>query len=481
MRRVLSLLLLLAMLCALAACGQTPVEGETPTADGEETAPTPEPTQQPTRELALGQPNQIGQEAELCIRAGFVSPRLRAPGGSSYYSPGREDALYLVLFGELKNLGTRQLRADKLFRLELAGGDAGRYQEADRICALTGKGTQLQSSPKLEPLEKILVYYAFEIPEDRAEGSFNLRVTAKSGGIYSASFTLTELEALCPPLELGETVEGDHVALTVEDVFYTRDLRPSSPSGIYTHYTAKEGSVFLIVKVRGKNLSASNISYSSLASASCVYAGKYHYEGSSVFEQENGRNLNDMTEYYTLDPLEMGVCYLMISLPEEAEGGPVDLLLYSDGTYYRGPAPRAQEAEDDPLLRILREELSYGQTLELLGEPENTSQYAGREQFSASYAECAFYGVPGELWMSFRARSAGDAQEEYELCGVQWSAFSPISEEQSGKILSEFEESFGGHGRGEEGELSWRSQKGENIDLWRTDRGEIETVGYGYY
>ena len=128
-------------------------------------------------------------------------------------------------------------------------------------------------------------------------------VTDKDGNVYTAEFDLAQFEA-------------------------------EQPGGYYTYYEAESGKLYLIVKVSTTNLKGNDLKYDAIAGVSCVYNEKYNYSAFCVLEKDGGTNLNGYPSQYAISPLDSGVCYYLMEVPEVVQQGPVVITVYVGGQYY---------------------------------------------------------------------------------------------------------------------------------------------------
>ena len=168
---------------------------------------------------------------------------------------------------------------------------------------VTEEGTELERVHKIDPLATQQLYFAFAFSKGTEEAEYTLQVTDKDGNVYTAEFDLAQFEA-------------------------------EQPGGYYTYYEAESGKLYLIVKVSTTNLKGNDLKYDAIAGVSCVYNEKYNYSAFCVLEKDGGTNLNGYPSQYAISPLDSGVCYYLMEVPEVVQQGPVVITVYVGGQYY---------------------------------------------------------------------------------------------------------------------------------------------------
>lgn len=337
MKKAAAFLLALLMLLVLCACGESG-SGSSGRSSGKKKESV---TKTNKNKINFSEPLEL-DEAELRFRACMTGPEVRPPIRETFYTvhEAGEGKTFLILCAELVNLDKQEHRVEELAELELSVSGEKERLKPERIYAVTDGGTEIERDPVLEPQQSRLLLFAFEIPEEQENARFDLRVTDRKGNLRSGSFSEEELTELCPELVPGEPVEGPHLVLTLEKVFFTEKLIPSNPKGYYSTFSAPEGKSLLVVRISFKNLMGTGICFDKLADVHCLYAGKYHYDSSCVFEKADGSDLNSFPGNYSLDPLDTRSCCYLIAVPPELQQGPAVITVFCDGVYYRCSLPR---------------------------------------------------------------------------------------------------------------------------------------------
>lgn len=118
-------------------------------------------------------------------------------------------------------------------------------------------------------------------------------------------------------LKKGDTIETDNVSITLNKVELIYDVLPDNIDGLYEHYEAKKGNVYIAVDIDVKNLQKQNLSCEDVMTVTADYDSGYSYSGFAVVKDNTtGFTYASIT---SISPLEsMGMKYL-IDCPQEVE------------------------------------------------------------------------------------------------------------------------------------------------------------------
>lgn len=320
MKKLLALLLVLTMVLSMGACGKK---------NPEEAAAA----------MSLEQANQLGSTVEYTLVYGYAAEKVLPPIPSSVYSYYEADAgnTYITLVMDVKNLDSKAVDADQLMDVKLQAGAA----KFDSNCVVEEDGgTDLGYSniTQIQPLETARLYYLFETPA--TVDTSNLRVTVSKGrNNQQSALDLAIFKDRVQTWYSGQAVTDDNTLhAQLEGIYFSDTLYPPHADGYYHYYEADQGKTYLIAKMTVKNLKGTDLEYDAIAGVSCVYDGKYTYQAATVHEAEEGADLNDYSSE-AIKPLETGILYYMMEVPEEVENGPVVVKFYCLGQYYEYPLP----------------------------------------------------------------------------------------------------------------------------------------------
>lgn len=118
-------------------------------------------------------------------------------------------------------------------------------------------------------------------------------------------------------ISVGETISNDYMEITINKVELIYDVLPDDVSGLYTHYEADQGNVYLHIDTDVKNLGKQNLACDEILKATADYNSGYTYSSFAVPEDSNtGFTYANIT---SIKPLEtLGVHYLF-ECPQEVE------------------------------------------------------------------------------------------------------------------------------------------------------------------
>ena len=133
------------------------------------------------------------------------------------------------------------------------------------------------------------------------------------------------------PISVGETITTDNMEITINKVELVYDVLPDDTSGIYTHYEADPGNVYLHIDTDVKNLGKQNLSCDDILQAVADYNGGYTYSGFAVPEDSNtGFGYANIT---SIGPLETLGMHFMFSCPQEVEESNNPLFITLEPSY----------------------------------------------------------------------------------------------------------------------------------------------------
>lgn len=132
------------------------------------------------------------------------------------------------------------------------------------------------------------------------------------------------------------------------------------PAAYYVHYEAEAGKAYVDFCISYKNTSGANVGAADVFTAELLYAGKYHYTGSSIIETDSRGNFT-YSLITAIAPLTTEYLHYLFEVPEEImhSSEPMEITFTVDGNRYtytkggrntgsRPPEPPKQEAPDAP-------------------------------------------------------------------------------------------------------------------------------------
>lgn len=359
MKKVLLLLLSLAMLLSLFACidkktveadqpadSNDPATEESLTSEGldrsedatgdEFVSKDTEPEKAGTLpEIILNGINTVDGFAEYELVTVYKTNDVAPPKPASVYTHYEAAAgnTYLVVVTDVKNLQNTSVSAGDLLSTSL---DIGGNSHSG-ICIVEedeGSSFGYSNTTTVAALETARLYYLFEVPENA--DTENMVFSAEAGKeVRSVTMGLSAFESQTKSFSIGEEItDGETVSATVNEIYFSNTLYPPRPGSYYQYYEAPTGKTYLILKMTAKNLKGTDLKYDAIAGVSCTYNEKYKYSTFACFEQDGGANLNGYSSQYAIAPLDSGILYYLAEVPAEVESGTVEISLYIAGEYY---------------------------------------------------------------------------------------------------------------------------------------------------
>lgn len=315
MKKFICLLLGLAMCCSFAACGD--IGGST------------------AESLNFHSTQTVEGMVEYTVTHAFTTQDVMPPILSGVYShfPAGTGNTYIVVVMKVKHLGNTQVSVDTLMTPTLkVGGNA--YPYKGLIVADRGTSFNYPGITGISPLETMELYHAFQVPEGTPTEDLTLALQIGKK-TYEGKLSLSEFAAA--PVQQNVPF-GDAVSLTLEDMYFTQELRPANPEGSYRYFTAEEGSTYLVLQCTVTN-NGNDIACDEIAGVSCLYDGKYRYTGKAVAEEQDGSDFAYSAGNETLKALQSRRLYFLFEVPTQVENGPIILSFYLNGSYYTCQMP----------------------------------------------------------------------------------------------------------------------------------------------
>lgn len=88
-------------------------------------------------------------------------------------------------------------------------------------------------------------------------------------------------------ISVDDTITTEYAEITINKVELTYDALPDNASGLYTHYEAYSGNVYIYLDVDAKNLEKQNLRYDDILFATADYNDGYTYSSFAFPEESN--------------------------------------------------------------------------------------------------------------------------------------------------------------------------------------------------
>lgn len=373
MKKRIALLLALALLLGLTACGSTKEDTE-PTEEPEQTvqteteqseepaeAETPEEPAEPEApeftQVTIGDTVTLaGVDLELTT-TGFLSGDQLEEGLSiSSHDPNSK---YFWLEGTVINVGTETLDTLGLeCAVTIVFDDTYSYDGDLMIRNMDGLGPFAESKvffwadvppAMLERYQTVKVQFGYndgfgdydwQANSERVVTGYTNRYEFVQGdGAAAASNDGAAAEgtdtAAPKTIAIGDTITTETCEFTLTNVEMTYEVMPPNTNGVYMSYAAESGKVYAHVEADVKNIMQRDIRIDELFKTSVLYDGKYAYDGFTVVN--NGDNNFDWVgSYVAATPLETCKAHGIVECPAEVDtsGKSVVVTITLDGTPY---------------------------------------------------------------------------------------------------------------------------------------------------
>ena len=149
------------------------------------------------------------------------------------------------------------------------------------------------------------------------------------------------------PIEEKETISiADTCEFFVDYTDITDDVMPPQPGDWYSHYEAENGKVYVDICVSYKNLATKNRSADEIINATLIYGGKYQYNAFSMIEEDNRGDFT-YSNITSIAPLSQEYLHYLFEVPAEVEtsDGALTILLKVEGNPYSVTVREGVEGE----------------------------------------------------------------------------------------------------------------------------------------
>lgn len=299
MKKLIALLLALATMLALCACGKTPAtpdETNAPTAAGTEAAPATEAPTEAAKEIEYYEELTTLPTMDTLSTASYSGKSTSSTNGETTkivykYSLADDTTVDTYITG-IQDYG---------FSVE-----AGTEADYDLI-----ENSYVVAHITLDGLKAELSI----VPE-------NLREMPSSAA---------------KPLVFGQKITTDEYEFTLNNVELTYELKPQNTSSWYTSYPADSGKVYIHLDGTLYNASKRDICIRDLPVAKADFDNGYTYEGFALIDDgDNG--FDYVSSYVACTPLETCHYHCLIECPEAIDNSDAPLFVtitLADGITYR--------------------------------------------------------------------------------------------------------------------------------------------------
>lgn len=313
MKKVLSLILAVCLLVALAACNNKSDSGKKSSGS----------------ELRPGKEYSARNYADFTLRKIYSTQKLTAPLGSSYYDNNNAGEIYVDVLLELTNTGKESIRCNEVVVASVVGGDGDTYTDAFYVVE-TADHSGLRQYEDIAPEETVRLHCAVSVPEDETDLTVKLELNGKR---FSCDYTLGQVLSDATALQVGQTIGDEaHALLRFNGIEHTDRLDPSDTSGVYRYYEVDDpDNTYLVVKFDVANNGAEEFYIEDLVGVKATYMDQYNYTGFLVVEDDGGAGFSS---YNGILPLDVGHGFCLIEVPKTVVGNQVTVTVFFDGNEY---------------------------------------------------------------------------------------------------------------------------------------------------
>lgn len=286
------------------------------------------------RELNFNANNEIPEYLSYSLKRIEASDKILPSNPTSYYTyyeAKTEGNVYLDIVLDVQNLQTISADVSDLLGVTIT---ANGVEYTGFAVAEDEDGKNFDQYCSIAPLDNITIHLLTEIPS--SEINSDIEVSVYGNGIaFNGSYNFSNVLSNREYLKVGAKITTKDVSeISIVSLEFASDLYPRNPTGYYSYYYAKSGKIFLMLTVDVKNKKATSLMIDNVAGVRAVYNGKYNYTSTTVFDDDDGKNLSSDSSIYSIEPLDSLRLYYLFELPQEAKGGQVELTISVAGEKY---------------------------------------------------------------------------------------------------------------------------------------------------
>lgn len=287
--------------------------------------------------LNIEEAKSINDTIEITIKSNKILNKITpsaATGYYTYYEAG-EGKKFFDIIADVKNISSEPIKIGEICKSKLII-DEKEYDISYMAEENDGQRINAYASSKsIDPLTTETYHFAAKVNSDLVdkENTAKLVLTinnkdytyvvniVKSDNDISSDKSTINLNYKGTEILKDQLVSvKDTCEFTINSFDFTKKVLPTTPSGYYHYVDAKDGKVYLDIKVTVKNLKSSAVKQDTmLGNITLVYNNNYEYSCSKVIEKDNGQDLNTYTNLYDIDPLATMNYHIISEVPEEVQ------------------------------------------------------------------------------------------------------------------------------------------------------------------
>lgn len=337
MKKLISVLLLAAMLCSLAACKNSRIHTDTSKKTTEHITASVSDQPAVSEEgvhVAAGSTINVEETidtdaSEFFVESFNITNNVVALLGRSDWGNYKAETgkTYADLCISYKNIGQSETLAKDVLSGLLTY--AGQYKYTGFSIAEQEQRSRLVESSIVDiaPGGSEYIHYLFELPKEAETSSagINIELFVDGKNFYFIGREETGesdvgkrygVEKSSGNVKANEIISTENSEFYIEYSDMTDKVIPISASGFYRYYEADKGNLYVDVCFSYKNMGTENAEAGNIVSAKLKYSGKYEYSGFPVIETRSRSSLGNTTGEM-IAPLTTEYIHYLFEVPEE--------------------------------------------------------------------------------------------------------------------------------------------------------------------
>ncbi len=304
----------------------------------EKPAPVEVPKADTTPVIAVGELIST-DKCEFSVDYVNITSDVLPPSPGSWYSHYEADSgkVYVDFCVAYKNLDSRDIEADETVSGNLIYADKYEYTGFSMVEKDSRSDFTYSNITSIAPLTTEYVHYLFEVPEEVADsgsgivlkmtiGDKDYKVVVREGDGSPVAEAEPQTGKTSGEVEVGEVVAARNAEFNVDYSDITAKVTPPHPGSWYSYYEADAGKVYVDVCFAYKNTSDKSVDADEAISAKLRYADKYDYSGFSMIEKDSRSDFT-YSNITNIAPLTTEYIHYLFEVPEEVQSSSESIVI----------------------------------------------------------------------------------------------------------------------------------------------------------
>lgn len=253
----------------------------------------------------------------------------------TYYKPTKSTNVLADIVMKVTNLKDEEMKLSSVLKGTYVIDEVD--YEASTV-KISEDGKTISQNATLEAKESARIHFYAEVSPDKLGKDIEFKFTNKDEDkpvVASMNFTLKDANKHYESKNLNDTIasngKGD---IVLQSVNVTKQIEPSSPTGLYTYYKVKSDTdSFVVLTTSITNTSGSDLAASSVAFAKLVDSNGVEYPASVLYEKDDHSNLASGSST-TFTSNQSGTVHFAFEVKDEVANGEKTVIITTPGKVF---------------------------------------------------------------------------------------------------------------------------------------------------